>query len=283
MGLRSNAHKALCDRHLHECGIPYFPPRSELFMHRIVGGSEARPHSFPWQVQLRLYYTKYMYHTCGGSIIESSTGQKNGSDLVLTAAHCLYDHGTWSPPEALTVVAGVHNIANPTEPGQRRVKVKRYQIGSYNKYTLENDIALLLLRAVVDYSNYIVPICLPENGEALPRHVPCFVAGWGADSEYGKASRLLKQVETPVLPQSMCWQKSLPEKTFCAGFMRGKKDACLGDSGSPLVCKIGTKHVQYGIVSFGHGCAKKDYPGVYTRVSHYVQFIRKAEAKLRED
>ncbi|KFD49953.1 hypothetical protein M514_09167 [Trichuris suis] len=249
-------------------------------MNRIVGGSEARPHSFPWQVQLKLYYTKVLYHTCGGSIIEPSAGEKNGSDLILTAAHCLYDRGKWSSPETLKVVAGVHDVANPLEPSQRVIRVKRYQAGSYNKYTFENDIALLLLGAVAAYSNHVSPVCLPENGEALPRHVPCFVTGWGADGEYGKASNLLKQVEVPVLPQSMCWQNASPEKTLCAGFMRGKKDACLGDSGSALVCKIGKKYVQYGIVSFGHGCGKKHYPGVYTRVSHYVQFIRKAEAKL---
>ena len=43
-----------------------------------------------------------------------------------------------------------------------------------------------------------------------------------------------------------------------------------GDSGGPAICD-GRVH---GIVMGGLYCAKADYPGVYTRVAHYVHWIR---------
>ncbi|KAL3771037.1 hypothetical protein ACHAWO_013215 [Cyclotella atomus] len=53
-------------------------------------------------------------------------------------------------------------------------------------------------------------------------------------------------------------------------------DACGNDSGGPLVIR-GESHdedIQVGIVSWGYSCAHKDFPGVYTRVSSYYQWIR---------
>jgi len=63
------------------------------------------------------------------------------------------------------------------------------------------------------------------------------------------------------------------ETMFCAGYMDGGKDACSGDSGSPLICVKENKPVFHGIVSWGFGCARKDFPGVYVRVSTYVDWI----------
>jgi secreted trypsin-like serine protease len=62
----------------------------------------------------------------------------------------------------------------------------------------------------------------------------------------------------------------------CAGYADGGIDACQGDSGGPLV--VGDTLI--GIVSFGDGCGKAGKPGVYTRVSAYVDDI-KAQARSR--
>ena len=51
--------------------------------------------------------------------------------------------------------------------------------------------------------------------------------------------------------------------------MQGK-DSCQGDSGGPFACNDKLT----GIVSWGAGCADPNYAGVYTRVAHYVDWIK---------
>ncbi|KRY43226.1 Coagulation factor X [Trichinella spiralis] len=280
------------------CGLPYFKPILNFHAsNRIVGGFETKPHSHPWQVFIKIFQTNKMFSTCGGSIIQQEDGFRNSSNLVLTAAHCLHDHGSWTAPAKLEVVAGAHSVKN-LERTQQKSRVNAYIPGDYSVYTFVNDIALLKLEKPFVFNKFVHPICLPKIDESLPIGYKCMVAGWGSlrDKgchirnflvilsfiESGKLSSRLIQIEAPVLPTKRCWQNQNPKKMFCAGYLEGRKDACQGDSGSPLVCRVGTKFIQYGLVSFGHGCAKKGYPGVYTRVSSFVQWIAKADAKLQK-
>lgn len=53
------------------------------------------------------------------------------------------------------------------------------------------------------------------------------------------------------------------------------RDACFGDSGGPIV-RVGTNTSSatlVGVVSWGIGCGRAGYPGVYTNVSHYMEWI----------
>ena len=65
------------------------------------------------------------------------------------------------------------------------------------------------------------------------------------------------------------------DSMICAGYRGiGGKDACTGDSGGPLICKHGNKAVLVGVVSWGRRCAEPNHPGVYSRVTHVLDWIR---------
>ena len=70
-------------------------------------------------------------------------------------------------------------------------------------------------------------------------------------------------------------QFQLEAGELCAGGEAGR-DACTGDGGSPLVCQAGSgRWTVVGLVGWGLGCGEP-LPAVYTRLSHYRQFIETA-------
>lgn len=110
-------------------------------------------------------------------------------------------------------------------------------------------------------------------------------------AEGGKSSNTLQFLQLPVLENSECQEQykkqgrlisdvQFSDVVLCAGELTGGKDSCQGDSGGPLMQPIFEKstsiftYYQIGVVSYGIGCARTDTPGVYTRVQHYVDWIK---------
>lgn len=77
--------------------------------------------------------------------------------------------------------------------------------------------------------------------------------------------------------QKYGFERPLNNGHICAG---GENlfDSCPGDSGGPLgyqdFYNERLRFIQFGIVSFGiRGCGVSNVPGIYTNVSHYIQWI----------
>uniref|UniRef100_W5LV93 Peptidase S1 domain-containing protein n=1 Tax=Lepisosteus oculatus TaxID=7918 RepID=W5LV93_LEPOC len=240
---------------------------------RIVGGQSAQPGSWPWQASLRLNGG----HTCGGTLINSQ--------WVLTAAHCFSgDNSTLDPAGGPAALLGCQARAGDALGRQMDRSVQQIIVHpAYNSVTEDNDIALMRLSSPVSFTSYIQPICLADNSSSFYNGTSCWVTGWGytAEDERATLPTTLQEVQLSIIGNRQCGclndvvfgVNSVTGNMICAGVLQGGKDSCQGDSGGPLVCKQGSSWVQAGVVSFGEGCAQPNFPGVYTRVSQYKDWI----------
>lgn len=236
---------------------------------RIVKGTPTTTKFFPWTVMLRRAGESTV--KCGGAILCHS--------LVLTAAHCFDDGST---PFELILYVGkdemdYYNLNQDTRYVQSIVIHP-----NYSSTTMANDIALLKTEVPFVYSSNVKPICLPQAQEVLPPGQFCYFAGYGDTLGIGFARRL-NYIQIPLINDSVCAQAdwlgqeydALRALSFCAGHPTGGPDGCTGDSGGTLMCQRDgdDSFFAYGISSWGRGCGERHSPGVYTRVSHYVDWI----------
>uniref|UniRef100_A0A8C9R4S9 chymotrypsin n=1 Tax=Scleropages formosus TaxID=113540 RepID=A0A8C9R4S9_SCLFO len=250
--------------HLLTCRLPSACGRAPLNT-KIVGGQNAAPGSWPWQVSMRYQGS----HVCGGSLINNR--------WVLSAAHCFALIST--NPSRWTMVLGLQTQQG-TNPNSVSVSVSKITVNpNYNGNTNNNDLALVQLSSTINFSDYIQPICLAATGSTFYNGTETWVSGWG-NIQSGvslPSPGTLQEMQVPVVGNGKCnclyGPGSITDNMLCAGLLAGGKDSCQGDSGGPLVVKRGSVWVQAGIVSFGNGCAEPSYPGVYTRVSRYQSWI----------
>ncbi|XP_023587962.1 chymotrypsin-C [Trichechus manatus latirostris] len=248
------------------CGVPSFPPNIAA---RVVGGENAVAHSWPWQISLQYFANGTWWHTCGGTLI--------ANNFVLTAAHCISDSLIYR------VGLGKNNLSVKDEEGSLFVGVDTIFVHErWNSFLIRNDIALIKLAKSVELSDTIQVACLPEKDSVLPQDFPCYVTGWGRLWTDGPIAEELQQGLLLVVKHATCrrldwWGLLVTNKMVCAGG-DGVVSACNGDSGGPLNCQAenGSWEV-HGIVSFGsgRGCNIPKKPTVFTRVSAYIDWIKK--------
>uniref|UniRef100_A0A665W478 Suppressor of tumorigenicity 14 protein homolog n=1 Tax=Echeneis naucrates TaxID=173247 RepID=A0A665W478_ECHNA len=222
-------------------------------LNRIVGGQNAKLGEWPWQVSL--HFQTYG-HVCGASIISEN--------WLLSASHCF----TYS---------GMQDQYNH-ENVQRRSLKRIISHPDYNQMTFDYDIALLELSEPLEFTNTIQPICLPSSSHVFHAGMSCWVTGWGALREGGQKAQLLQKASVKIINDTVCnivTEGQLTSRMLCSGFLVGGIDACQGDSGGPLACfEESGKWFQAGIVSWGEGCARRNKPGVYSRVTKLRDWIK---------
>merc|ERR1711872_1000407 len=142
----------------------------------------------------------------------------------------------------------------------------------YDGFTVSNDVSVLQLTSPLTFNDFVQPIALPGQGHAASGE--CIVSGWGTTSEGGHTPSVLMKVSVPVVSDEECrdayGQNDIEDSMICAGLPEGGKDSCQGDSGGPFVCSDTGSNYLAGIVSWGYGCARPHYPGVYTEVAYFV-------------
>jgi len=242
-------------------GLPY-----HLRGHnRIVGGTEATPGEFPYQLSFQQYSFGWKFHFCGASIYDEST--------AICAGHCVYGDD-YDNPTGVRVVAGEHDLFTNEGNEQERDLVQIVLHEDYSPSGTINDISLLKLASPFEFNEYVNAIPIPASGETFEGYGT--VTGWGTLSSGGSSPDVLQKVDVPLVSDEECRQAygytSILDSMLCAG--EEGKDSCQGDSGGPLACdgKL------CGVVSWGRGCAAAGYPGVYTEVAYFVDWVVKNAA-----
>ncbi|XP_026886638.2 transmembrane protease serine 3 [Electrophorus electricus] len=233
------------------------------FSTRIVGGNLSQEGQFPWQVSLHIQHK----HLCGGSIVTAR--------WILTAAHCVYG---FSFPQLWMVLVGL--TEQPVNEAEYLPVEKIIYHSRYRPRRLDYDIALLKLVEPLTFNGFVEPICLPNFGEEFEDGMMCWISGWGATKDGGEASMSLHSAQVPLISAKVCsqpevYQGYISPGMICAGYLEGGTDSCQGDSGGPLGCEGNSVWKLVGATSWGQGCAERNKPGVYTRITHALTWIHR--------
>ncbi|CAK1554494.1 unnamed protein product [Leptosia nina] len=238
----------------------------------ITGGENAKDGEFPHMALLG-YGEGSIVWMCGGVIISER--------FVLTAGHCSSSrsHGV-----VKKILVGILKSKDDGDPSrQYDVTVKKHP--DYKPPSKYNDIALLKTDRDIQLSRYVVPACLHDGG-ALSND-SAVITGWGTTVfRQREVPEVLQKATVTRFEDSECSKKFKnlrhmakgydAETQLCYGDRVSNKDSCEGDSGGPLQVNQPNVRCMYwiiGITSWGKWCGVAGEPGIYTRVSHYLQWI----------
>ncbi|XP_058464503.1 polyserase-2-like [Malaya genurostris] len=257
---------------LYQCGI-----RKRFGVQLVHHGWIAELGQWPWHVALFHRSSNGRAYRCGGTLIDERH--------VLTSAHCIVrSNGYPMKAVELLVHLGQHDLRE--QPIHVQV-MNVSEVHMHPEFELNrNDITLLVLSSVVQYSDYVIPICLDawtgKNPPSLDGNRG-WITGWG-QLENGTLPRLLRTAQMPVVSHLQCLENDpvlfgrfLNPAVFCAGDRNGTS-VCKGDSGGGMYFSEGDRFVLKGIVSFSgmdekSNCDTSKYI-VFANVGCYLQWIK---------
>ena len=237
----------------------------------IVGGEDCDISEFPWQASISISSENGWYYSCGASVINEY--------WILTAAHCVEEGSQVASAEDVTITVG-----STFSSGSGGDDYEAEEVISHSSYGNNgNDIALVRTKEKIQFSDYVQPIALMCSNQvasgAQDVDIVATITGWGNTSQGGEGSSILQYIEVPIVDYddpNLFWGLNVNENTeIIAGLVEGGMDSCQGDSGGPMAVRNSedTEWLLAGITSWGLGCAQSGRPGVYTKVSNYINWI----------
>lgn len=228
----------------------------------VVGGSDAGPNEFPSVAEIG-----FGAFLCTGTLIDPTH--------VLSAGHCGSATGAVvaSPVGWPTPLIDVRIGSNKSGQGER-VPVSSVTISpEYLGLTSRNDLSILTLSRASTKAP--TQVAAGSERSIWDPGTLATIAGWGVTEEDGDLPDTLQKAQVPITTDAYCenaypdddgWDFD-PETMVCAGYPQGGVDTCQGDSGGPLFAAASSALRVVGVTSWGSGCAREGFPGVYARVA----------------
>ncbi|XP_046961235.1 trypsin CFT-1-like [Vanessa cardui] len=228
---------------------------------RILGGTVTTIQNYPFAAVVLRNTNQGYTQACGGVILNNRS--------VLSVGHCFY--GTSPNVWRIRVGSSFASSGGST-----------HNVGSlilHPQYTtmLENDIGIFRVSSSFSLGGNVQPGRFAGANYNVADNQAVWTVGWGATSYGGSKSEQLRHVQIFTVNQTVCRRNyniisvTIPNNQMCAGILdQGGRDPCEGDYGGPLL----HNGVVVGISTFGTACGIRGYPGVYSRVSSYINWIQ---------